>query len=198
MRRRLLQLALIVIGAALLALAGWGGHRWWTYPKYPDVNHADLHDVWRFMASDDFRKLSRSHQQRYAMAEVERINRELKFPDIVRMLSGTQYDQRALVANLRQLPDYEAAEAAWVRVFLDKFFELDRDKRTLYLTLLASMQQSEIMKHPERFGLPSIGEFRNNVSVFFAHQPPRVQGQMGQFLRDLKKTRTAMGLKDPF
>src|SRR4051812_10226231 len=189
MKRRLLQSSLALLTLTLLICAGWGAHRWWTYPKYPDVNKADLRDVWRFMASDDFRRLSRSHQQRYAMADIQRIRRELKFPGIIRLMTSGGYDERRLIDNLRQLPDFEGFEAAWVQCFLDEFFEVDPDKRTIYLMVVARLQQTEMAQHPERFGMPSATELKNNMSVFFARQPPRTQGQMGRFLRDLRQTR---------
>ena len=83
-------------------------------------------------------------------------------------------------------------------MFLDKFFELNPGQRGVYLMVLAKLQQTQILAHPEHFGLPTTDELKHNLSIFLARQPPRTQGQIAMFLRELKATRTALGMKDPF
>ena len=189
-----------IILSLLAALMIAGAVAWVRYPKPPDIRKMSIDEALSFMAGDGFKQLRTSQRKAFAIATAEKMGAQSSFGDILWMMSRPDPKRQQRFANLRGLPpaDREDVGAAYMRVFLDRFYVEPALKRKIYLTTFAGLQQSEIAKHPEQFGLPSADQFRNDLGRFVSHQPPKVQAQMGQFLIDLKKQRGAMGLKDPF
>ena len=170
---------------------------WIRYPRPPDIRKLSIDQVLAYMASDDFNNLRASQRRAFAIASAEKM-RQKSFGEILWMMARPDPQREKRFANLRKIPDREEIGAAYIRVFLESFYREPPVKQKVYLGSFAVLQQTEIAHHPERFGLPSADRFKNDMGRFFSHQPPRVQAQMGQFLIDLKKQRTAMGMKDPF
>jgi hypothetical protein len=192
-----IRAALTLLALAFAAGAGWGAWRWWTYPKAPNVKTASLEDCLHFMSTNEFNRMFESDRTRFALATMEKM-RERSFGQLLVLIAKPDPDFPNRARNLRQMEERGEVVAAAVRVFLDKFFDEPPAKQKVYLASFALLQQGEIAQHPERFGLPPPDRFKQDFGGFLAHQPPRVQGQMGQFLRDLKQTRQSMGLKEPF
>jgi hypothetical protein len=193
----LVRATLAVLMLALAGGGGWGAWRWWKYPKAPDVKTASLEDCLHFMSTDEFNRMFESDRKRFALASMEKM-RERSFGQLLMLIAKPDPDFPNRSRNLRQLEDRGEVVAVAARVFLDKFFDEPPEKQKIYLASFALLQQGEIAQHPERFGLPPPDQFKQDFGGFLAHQPPRVQGQMGQFLRSLKQQRQAMGLKEPF
>jgi len=193
-RRRVIfaTLALVAIGAAT-----YGAWLWVHYPTPPDVQKLSIDQALAFMSSDEFNRLRASQRKAFAIAVADKM-REKSFGEILWMMSRNDPRREQRFKNLRAIPDHEDVGAAYVRVFLDRFYAEGALKRKVYLTTFAALQQTEIGKHPEQFGLPNAEQFKKDMGRFFSNQSPRVQAQMGQFLIDLKKQRSVLGLKDPF
>jgi hypothetical protein len=188
-----------IILSLLAVLMIGGAVAWVRYPKPPDIRRMSIDDALAFMAGDGFNQLRASQRKAFAIATAEKMH-EKSFGDILWMMSRPDPQRQQRFANLRALAaaDREDVGAAYMRVFLDRFYVEPPLKRKVYLTTFAGLQQTEISKHPEQFGLPNADQFKNDLGRFVSHQPPKVQAQMGQFLIDLKKQRDALGLKDPF
>jgi hypothetical protein len=186
-----LALVAIVIGGA------WGIWRWATYPKYPDLATATVEEAIAFMGDDEFNRMFEWHRRRYALGVAEKM-REKPFAEIMRMMTSRAPEHEAAARNIRRLEARREIGDAFTRVFLDKFFEEPPMKQKAYLTVFAYLQQTEIAQHPERVGLPTAEEFKAGMGRFIGSQPPRVQGQMGQFLLDLRRQRELLGLPEPF
>ena len=197
--RRALRISLRLLLCALVLAGGWAGWRWATYPRYPDVATAPVEDSIAFMGSDEFNRMFEWHRRRFALAVAEKM-REKTFAQILSMIMSRNPQHEQAGKNVRQL-DRDARRDiadALTCVFLDKFFEEPAMKQKAYLTVFAYFQQTEIGRHPERVGLPSADEFKQGMARFISRQPPRVQGQMGQFLIDLRRQREILGLPAPY
>jgi hypothetical protein len=193
-RRRLIFSSIVLLATAASSVVAWIALRG---PRPPDISRISIDEALAYMSTDPFNALSAAQRRGFAIATAERM-REISFGQILFMMARNDPGREQRFRNLQAIPDNEPVSAAYMRVFLDKFYEESPLKQKVYLTTFAGLQQTEIARHPEQFGLPGIDQFKNDMGRFFANQPPRVQAQMGQFLIDLKKQRTAMGLKDPF
>jgi hypothetical protein len=138
MSRRPIRLALLALTVPVLAAAVWGAVWWARYPKAPDVTKADPKDAIAFLGTEDFNRLTESHRKRYVLAVAERM-REKSFPDLIAMMTAAATDPSARKAaeNVNKLKDREEVGGAFMRVFLDKFFELSKDQRDQYLLMWA-------------------------------------------------------------
>jgi hypothetical protein len=195
--RKPLRVATRVLLIALAVVACWGAWRWATYPSYPDAAAVPVEESIAFMGTDGFNRMFEWHRRRYALAVAEKM-RENSFADILRMILERDPQREQAGRNVRALESRREIGDAFMRVFLDKFFEEPAMKQKAYLTVFAYLQQTEIAKDPERVGLPSADEFKQGMARFISRQPPRVQGQMGQFLIDLRRQREILGLPEPY
>ena len=215
-RRRRVRLAtralLGVLAISLLATGAWGVHRWATYPDVPDVATADLNESIAFMGTDEFNRLFARHRKAYALAIVNELEKK-SFEDLVRLMMDRNGRRLGgAVRNFRDIPGREEIEDAFGRLFLNKFYEMPKLKRDMYLAMFAGFErmarqrerqggqsaQTAAGTQPDRprrrGGLPTPDRFKAEWSKFVTRQPPRVQAQTGQFLMDLRKQREMMGM----
>jgi len=196
--RRVLKISLATLISIVIMLAsGWGIHRYFTYPNAPDVKTAKLDDAVAFMSTDEFNRMLQRDRKRYAMGVVERM-REQPFKDLVSSVMKPDPTRKQMAENVKKIDGHEEIGQALYAMFLDRFYQEPPAQRTVYLMMFAGARQSEIAKHPERFGLPTPDKFKADVAKFFARQPPRVQALTGQFLIDLRRQRQMLGMKDPW
>jgi hypothetical protein len=181
--------------ALLLAGIGIGAFLWMKRPKMPPVT--DAASGIRFMASDDFNKLSESQRLKYAMEVIDRM-RALGYDEYLHLILAPDEQQMRLAANLRKVPGHEQFTSALFAMFLDRFWDQNPGKRSATLMLVALAQQGQFGKHPERYGLPSADQIKNEMNKFVTRQPLKTQAQCAQFMVELKRQREFMGLKDPF
>ena len=194
---RWLRFLQFLAALALLAAAGYGLYRYATYPAAPDPATADAPTLRAFIASDAFNNLTQAHRERLALGYVDRL-RDQSFGDLLKSMLAQDPLRKRMSANVRRMDAKEKVGGAFLGLFLDKLDELNGAQRTAMLTAMAYAQQAEIARRADEFGQPTPDKFKSDMGRFLAHQPPRVQGQMGQFLIDLKRQRQYLGLSDPF
>lgn len=136
MRRKLTRSAVFVAAVVVIAAGVWGAVWWARYPKVPDLARTDAVDAIRFIGTDDFNRMTEAHRKRYAIAAAEKL-RDKSFQDLVAMSMTPDPSYRRIAENMNRLKDRDAIGGAYMRVFLDKFFELPRDQREAYLTMWA-------------------------------------------------------------
>src|SRR5436190_10244431 len=122
MWRRIRQALYLTLALASIAGGVWGVQRWRSYPKVPDVKTAKLDDALAFIGTEDFNRMFESHRRRYAIAVAERM-REKSFGEILTIFIRNDPGREQRWRNLRAIPDHEKINDAYVRLFLDKFFE---------------------------------------------------------------------------
>jgi hypothetical protein len=185
------------VGAVALLLVGIGvGAFWWMKrPKMPPVS--DAASGMKFMASDDFNKLTESQRLAYAMQVVDRM-RGLPYDEYLHLMLRPDDLRMRLAENMRRVPGHEKFGSALFALFLDRFWEQNPGKRTGTLMIIALAQQGQFGKHPERYGLPSADEIKTEMNKFVTRQPVKTQAQCAQFMVELKRQREFMGLKEPF
>ena len=188
---------LALLAVVALAASGYGLYRYATYPAAPDAATADAATLKAFLASDDFNRLTEADKQRLALAYVDRL-RGKPFPALFKMMLAPDPLRKQMAANIRRMAGREAVGAAFLSMFLDRFDALTGAERSAVLTMMALAQQGAIQTRAEAFGLPSPDKFKRDLGRFLAHQPPRVQGQMGQMLIELKQQREFLHLPEPF
>ena len=187
-----------LLAVALVAGLGYGAWRWATYPARPDVATASEDALLDYMAGDDFARLTDGDKLALAEGYLDRLRREATFEEMFRSLMRDDPRRKAMWRNMEGVAGRDRIGSAYLGLFLDKYYEIEGPQRQSMLTMLALAQQAVITTAPEKFGLPSVPQFKRDMGRFLSRQPPRVQGQMGQFLIDLKQRRVAMGLPDPF
>ena len=195
--KRPTKIILWIISCAAAVLLAWGIYFYAHYPKVPDLTKVDPITGIKFIATDDFKRLTLSHQQRYAQAALSRLS-ELEFKDLMMLMMQHNGYMGDVFKNVRSLPEGEKIGGTVLRVFLNDFYRLNKTQRNVALTAVALAQQGEMGQHPERFGLPTADRFKGDMAKFLSNQPPHVQGQMGEFMMDLRNQRDALGLQQPF
>jgi hypothetical protein len=185
-RRTYRWLALCLAVAALIA-GGWAFMR----PRAPDPNALSAKDAVAFLSTDDYSRLSEAERTRYARELAERMRRE-KFADILRVVMNLNPRMKTQWAGIRSLSEdnKQKVRSAWLRMFLDKFYDLPPAERQAYLTMMALADRTG-WKNP---GIPSPQQFKNELSLFLTREPPGVQARMGQLMIDVSRTRTGLGL----
>lgn len=194
-RAKIATLALLAVIA--LTVGGYAVYRHATYPATPDLATADDRALRAFMASDEFNRLTEADRERVALAYVGRL-RGKSFDQLFKLMLAPDPTRKQMAANIRKMSGREKIGSAFLAMFLDKFDALAGAQRAAVLTAMAFAQQGAIATRAEAFGLPSPDKFKRDLGRFLAHQPPRVQGQTGQMLIELKQQRQALGLPDPF
>lgn len=181
----------------LIAIAGWGSYRWFTYPKVPDVRRVDLAAAINFMGSDDFNRMLERHRLQYALAVVDRLGQS-SFPQLLQMMVTRDANRTQIARNIRAVKGYDQIGSKMFAIFLEKYYTLSPAERQAALLAIIAIQQTQIATHPEEFNLPTIDQFQRDMTRFMTRQPPKVQAMCGQFLIDVKRQRDRMGLRDPF
>jgi len=213
MSRRPIRFALLSLAVLVLAAAAWGAVWWARYPKAPDVTKADPKEAMAFLGTDDFNRLTESHRKRYVLAIAERM-REKDFPDLIAMMTSAATDPSARKAaeNVNKLKDREEGGGAFMRVFLDKFFELPKDQRDQYLLMWALAEKlgrrpdgspatrpttgpagDRPKRDPNR--IPSPEQMEKGMANFLGHQPPRTAAQMSELMNEMRKKREGLGIR---
>ena len=213
MSRRGVRIALLGLAVLLLAAAAWGAVWWARYPRTPDVSKADPQEAMAFLGTDDFNRLTESHRKRYVLAVTERM-REKSFPDLIAMMTAAATDPSARKAaeNVNKLKDREEIGGAFMRVFLDKFFELPKDQRDQYLLMWALAEKlgrrpdggpatrpttgpagDRPKRDPNR--IPSPEQMEKGMANFLANQPPRTAAQMSELMNEMRKKREGLGIR---
>ena len=134
--RRAVRPAAFSAVVLVLAAGVWGAVWWARYPKVPDLARTDFKDAMRFIGTDDFNRMTEAHRKRYAIATAEKL-RQKSFRDLVEMSMTPDPGYRKVAENMNRLKDRDEVGGAYMRVFLDKFFELPKDQRETYLTMWA-------------------------------------------------------------
>ena len=154
MRRKLIRSAVLVAAMVVIAAGVWGGVWWARYPTVPDLARTDAADAIRFIGTDDFNRMTEAHRKRYAIAAAEKL-RDKSFQDLVAMSMTPDPSYRRIAENMNRLKDRDAVGGAYMRVFLDKFFELPKDQREAYLTMWALAEK--LARSGQRAGGQSAG-----------------------------------------
>lgn len=183
------------VGLILVIGMSWGIWRWATYPDAPDPRTSDFQTMYNFVAGNDFDRMFESDRRDYVLAMAERL-RDKPFEELVAMAMQRDPSRKTVAQKIRHLPDHERIAGAFLNVFLDKFYELPEAKRTVYLMTFATLQNSRLVDHPERLGLPSADRFKRDMTRFISRQSPKTQAKTGQFLIDLRRQRENLGLPD--
>ena len=180
--------ALVVAGAVFAYLA-------LRDRPLPHIPNADAGI--RFLASDDFNRLSERDRVRYAMAVVDLL-RHMPYDDYLRLLTRSDDERTRMMNNLARTPGHEQVGSALFALFLDRFWDQDPAKRTATLIAIALIQQGDIGRHPERYGLPTHDQIRGEMTKFVSRQSVETQAKCAEFLVQLKRQREMLRLKDPF
>src|SRR5688500_5589094 len=125
---------------AAAALAGFVALRADAEPVAPDPAKISLIESLRFVASDDFNRMSPRRRIDFVDAAIARANR-MGFEELFLLL--TDADVAALREragrNARAIPGHQKVAGRLYGVLLDKFYALPPMRRKLYLTTLVLM-----------------------------------------------------------
>jgi hypothetical protein len=195
------HLAKLIFGSAFLAATIAAVVIWARYPKAPDPNTVDLHQAVQFVAAADFNRMYHWDQRRYALAIVARL-KDKSFADLVKLQADRSIGLREALQNIGAMPDADEITAGVATIFLEKFYELSKTQRDVYLTLFLLRQKLDPAKRPPKIGMPEAARFRAcpqaEMARLLKYQTPRAAAQMGQFLVDERQKRKMLGIPDPF
>lgn len=200
-RRRLLRFALVAAASLILAAATAGGIYWARYPRVPDVSKAPLDEAMHFTATDEFNRMAAWHRKRYMLGLVNRMH-EKSFPDLVSMMMSPDPDRKKQMQNMNLLSDADKKEigGAWMRLFLDKFFEQSKTQRDTYLTLFALAEKTGKSHRPggQPQGMPTPQQIQKGMTDFLSQQPPHAAAQMDELMNEMNQKRQMLGMKGPW
>lgn len=118
----------------------WAAIAWARYPKTPNVKSVDVREAIAFIGTDDFNKLTESHRRKYCLAIADRL-KEKTFPELLELAIAPGGDRRAMQRNIEKLKDKDEIGGAFMRVGLDKFFELSKEQRDSYFFMWAMAEK---------------------------------------------------------
>lgn len=189
-----------IIGSVLaVALVGVGVFLFVQSQRVPgpDVKTSTPEELRAYIVGDEFRTLSQRDKRRLLEAYVDKL-KGYTFAQMLGLATRPVNEQEKFLRAALEVDGRDEIFAPLVGIFLDKFFEQPKDVRARQMMMIALANQAQVLSNPERFGLPPIDRFREDMHRFMAQQPVKTQAQMGQFLIDLQSTRQSMGFKDPF
>lgn len=190
--------ALLLVGA--VGFGSWYGYRLASMPAGPDRDTADEVALRAFIASDDFDRLFDWQKRAYLAAYIDRLQQK-SFADLLKIALRDMRDvegQRDFLANVRTLDNRDDLFSGFVATVIAKYYEQPEDLRKRQMALLVMAQQGAIGRNPEQFGLPTVDQLKGEMVRVMDRQDVGVQNQMAQFVLDIRATRRAMGLADPF
>ena len=201
-RHRVGRFALYAVIGLIAAAGVAGGIYWARYPKVPDLSKAPLDEAMRFTATDDFNRMAAWHRKRYLLGLVNRMH-EKSFADLVSMMMGQDEDRKKQMQNMNLLSDADKKEigSAWMRLFLDKFFDMPKMNRDTYLTLFALAEKAGKSRRPadkNAPGIPTAAQIQKGMSDFLSEQPPHAAAQMDELMNEMNQKRQMLGMKGPW
>jgi hypothetical protein len=200
-RRQWARAVLFSAAAVFVVVATWGAIYWARYPKVPDVSKAPLDEAMHFAASDDFNRMAEWHRRRYLLGLVDRMH-EKSFADLVSLMMTPDPDRKKQAENANRLTaaDKKEVGGAWMRLFLDKFFELPKNDRDTYLTMFALAEKAGKSRKPSgrAQGMPSPEQIQKGMTDFLSEQPPHTAAQMDELMVEMNKKRQMLGMKSPW
>jgi hypothetical protein len=199
---KLARYALLAAAGLVVAAAVAGGIYWARYPKVPDLAKAPLDEAMRFTATDDFNRMAAWHRKRYLLGLVNRMH-EKSFADLVSMMMSPDTDRKKQAQNMNLLSEADRKEigGAWMRLFLDKFFDLSSTERGTYLTLFALAEKAGTSHHSADKGppgMPTAAQIQKGMSDFLSEQPPHAAAQMDELMNEMNQKRQMLGIKGPW
>jgi hypothetical protein len=197
MRRRWAVIIALVVLLPALGVGGWFTWRLASMPRGPDRATASDTELRAFIIRDDFNELYQWQRRAYLRAYMDRLE-DLTLQQLILRAASASGEQEAFIRNVLKVEGRDEILSPFVGVFLDKFYGEPPERRMMYLSLFARLNQGQVLQNPERFGLPPPDRFQRDMHRFMSQQPVRAQAQMGQFLIELQATRRAMGYPDPF
>jgi hypothetical protein len=199
--RRFVRVALVAAIGLFVAAAAAGGIYWARYPKVPEISKAPLDEAMHFTATDEFNRMAAWHRKRYMLALVDKMH-EKSFADLVAMTMSGDPDRKKQMQNMDLLSEADKKQigGAWMRLFLDKFFDQPKSQRDTYLTLVALAEKAGKSNRPggKPSGMPTAEQIQKGMSEFLAQQPPHAAAQMDELMNEMNQKRKMLGMKGPW
>ncbi len=193
-RKRRSRLWLIAVGAVLAAIVAGGCFfvHWYrvyrNYPKRPDIAAASLDEVWAFIASDEFNRMTEKDRRTYAISAMDR-TADRPVPDLIAMMMNRRdmAQRKKAAENIAKLPDNEQISERLFGRFLERFYQQDKGTRLLQINaMLLAPGRDERQRDRERKS-GDIDKFKADMAKFMTHQTPHTQGMFGQFMMDVRR-----------
>ncbi len=184
---------LALIAACILS------YRWHQRTRGPDPATANLNDITRFIASDQYRQMYQWQRRAYLDGLIARMNNE-SFATLAALIFHPTPETRAAIENVKKEPDADELSGSMLRAFLEKFYQQPKSKRDAYMLLMAASEKLDKAKRPAHIGIPArqdlAGGMKLEMARMMAHQTPRGMALTAQFLLDRKQSRRLFGLTD--